>query len=91
MHWIHRAEWADGLMVEAPAPRRPHRRLPAVLLLLAGGYTVHRINQFDGCELVGHDAHWETPTLRVCRRCPMTWRRDVGDIAATTTNQPAGW
>lgn len=57
------------------------------------GVTLHRINRIDACDLVSHDPHWVTPTLRVCRRpgCHATWRRDPGDIAATTTNQPGGW
>lgn len=45
------------------------------------------------CELVGHDAHWPTSSLRACKRCPQTWDRQhlFGDMAATTSNQPQGW
>lgn len=61
------------------------------VLLYAGAAVYRRVTNFDGCELVGHDAHWATPTLRICSRCEMRWRRDMGDIAATTTNQTGGW
>lgn len=69
-------------------------RLSALVLLLCGITVAYRrVTAFNGCELVGHDAAWTTPTLRVCRRrgCTATWRRDTGDIAATTTNQTGGW
>lgn len=62
------------------------------LLVLVLGYVIRWIiTSLDACETFGHDAHWVTPTLRTCGRCPQTWRRDPGDIAATTTNQVGGW
>lgn len=62
-----------------------------LLVLAAIVLAARRVHTFNGCELVGHDAHWATPTLRTCSRCAVTWRRDPGDLAATTTNQPGGW
>lgn len=65
----------------------------SLLTLLLAWIVIHQriTNPLDRCELIGHDAHWTTPTLRTCNRCPMTWRRDTGDIGATTTNQLYGW
>lgn len=66
-------------------------RIGLLLLAAAVGLAFLRVQRFDGCELVGHAGHWQTPTLRVCDRCGKTWRREVEPIGATTTNQSYGW
>lgn len=73
--------------------RHGHIRLAAPAIAVAVWTIVH-LERRDACEVVGqHDAYWETPTLRVCRRkgCTATWRREPEPEGVTTTNARHGW